>query len=66
MMWCLNRFGRLDDSHFTPLPGASKDLEVILGTAWWKLDGRAGSPRGLTARAHREVFRRFARLAELL
>jgi hypothetical protein len=34
LVWCLNRFGRLDGSHFTPLPGASKDLEVSLGAAW--------------------------------
>jgi hypothetical protein len=34
LVWCLNRFGRLDGSHFTPLPGPSKDLGVILGAAW--------------------------------
>jgi hypothetical protein len=34
LVWCLNRFGRLDGSHFTPLPGASKDLELNLGAAW--------------------------------
>jgi hypothetical protein len=33
LVWCLNRFGRLDGSHFTPLPGPSKDLGVILGAA---------------------------------
>jgi hypothetical protein len=34
LIWCLNSFGRLDGSHFTPLPGASKDLEVAIGAAW--------------------------------
>jgi hypothetical protein len=34
LMWCLNSFGRLDGSHFTPLPGASNDLEVAIGAAW--------------------------------
>jgi hypothetical protein len=34
LMSCLGRFGRLDGSHFTPLPGSSKDLEVAYGAAW--------------------------------
>jgi hypothetical protein len=24
LLWCINRFGRLDGSHFSPLPGAPK------------------------------------------
>jgi hypothetical protein len=26
LLWCINRFGRLDGSHFTPLPGAPKNI----------------------------------------
>lgn len=34
LLWCLGSFGRLDGSHFTPLPGSSTDLKVSYGAAW--------------------------------
>ena len=34
LLWCLGSFGRLDGSHFTPLPGASADLKTTDGAAW--------------------------------
>jgi hypothetical protein len=34
LMWCNNGFGRLDGSHFTPLPGPSKNLDATLAAAW--------------------------------
>jgi hypothetical protein len=36
LMWCANRFGRLDGSHFTPLPGQSSGKSSLLsGSAAW-------------------------------
>jgi hypothetical protein len=34
LMWCNNDFGRLDGTHFTPLPGPSKILDGDLAAAW--------------------------------
>ena len=34
LMWCVNGFGRLDGTRFTPLPGPSKDLAATLAAAW--------------------------------
>ncbi len=34
LIWFADGFGRLDGSHFTPLPGPSKDLDPTEGAAW--------------------------------
>ena len=34
LMWCNNGFGRLDGTHFTSLPGPSKNLDTTEAAAW--------------------------------